>query len=137
MKNFILFTIAIFVFAACTNKNDYELNSDKTYEKSAETLAEREKKSPSAFINVTGSDKKNFFGQTVVRGTIFNNAKVITYKDVSMKLSFYSKTGALLEEDNETIYEAISPGASRSFKSKYFTPKGTDSVGIRVISAKY
>jgi hypothetical protein len=72
-----------------------------------------------------------------VRGEVKNNAKIVTYKDVDIKLSFYSKTGAILEEDHETIYETIAPGATVKFKSKYFTPKGSDSVGFRVVEAKF
>ena len=44
-------------------------------------------------------------GQTVVKGTITNNATVAVFKDVDLKLSFYSKTRALLETDKETIFE--------------------------------
>ena len=76
-------------------------------------------------------------GQTVVIAHVTNKATVCTYKDIEIKLSFYSKTGALLEEDHETVYQSIHPGGSASFKSKYFAPKGTDSVGLTVIRAKY
>ena len=62
---------------------------------------------------------------------------MVSYKDVDIKLFFYSKTGALLQEDQEMIYETIAPGATASFKSKYFSPKGTDSIAMKVVSAKY
>ena len=76
-------------------------------------------------------------GQTVVKGKLISSAKMVTYKDVDIKLSFYSKTGALLEVDQEVIYETIAPGSTVSFKTKYFTPKGTDSVAMKIVSAKY
>jgi hypothetical protein len=53
-----------------------------------------------------------------------------------VQLDFYSKTGALLETDKETIYETIHPGQSKSFKTKYFAPKGSDSVALKVLDAK-
>jgi hypothetical protein len=53
-----------------------------------------------------------------------------------LQLSFFSKTGTLLEKSNETIYDVIAPGKSVDFKTKYFAPKGTDSVGIKVMAAK-
>ncbi|MCZ2223410.1 MAG: hypothetical protein LC122_07245, partial [Chitinophagales bacterium] len=84
---------------------------------------------------VTNRDRKNLIGQTVVIGYFTNTATLCTYKDVQIKLSFYSKTGSLLEEDIETIYETIAPGKKVKFKTKYFTPKGTDSVAIKVLSA--
>jgi hypothetical protein len=62
---------------------------------------------------------------------------MITYKDIEIKISFYSKTGTVLEEDIETIYDTIIPGGSVNFKSKFFTPKGTDSVGFKILEAKH
>lgn len=58
------------------------------------------------------------------------------YKDVDLKLDFYSKTKALLETDKETVYERIHPGETKAFKTKYFAPKGSDSVALRVLGAK-
>ncbi len=122
---------------ACNNQHQYEINSNDKYEKGKETLVAMEQKNPLKFLSVKGGNKKNMLGQTVVRGNIYNHAKIVSYKDVDIKLSFYSKTGALLEEDNNVVYETITPGGSKSFKSKFFTPKGTDSVALKVIGAKY
>jgi hypothetical protein len=62
---------------------------------------------------------------------------MVTYKDVEIKLFFYSKTGTLLEEDVETIYEEVHPGSSVRFKSKYFAPKGSDKLELKVMGAKF
>ena len=83
-----------------------------------------------------GSDRKNLFGQRVIKGTISNKATVASYKDVDVELSFYSETGALLEKDHEVIYETITAGSSTNFKTKYFAPKGTDSVAMKIAGAK-
>ena len=137
MKNILLVSAAILFFSSCSEKNNYNINTDKAYEKNKGSLEDTEKKNPESFIRAVGDQKKNLIGQTVVKGKIFNSAKIVTYKDVAVKLTFYSKTGALLEEDVETIFETVSPGGTKSFKSKYFTPKGTDSVGMKVTGAKY
>jgi hypothetical protein len=118
-----------------SDKKSNELKKDK-YEQTKETLEQTEKKNPERFISVTSRDKHNLIGQTVIKGTLTNNAKVAAYKDVELKLSFYSKTKALLEEDSETIYETIAPGKDTDFKTKYFAPKGTDSIAIKVVGAK-
>ena len=34
------------------------------------------------------------------------------------------------------INQIINPGESQNFKTKYFAPKGTDSVGLQVLGAK-
>ncbi|MNY30246.1 hypothetical protein D3C86_1643410 [compost metagenome] len=84
---------------------------------------------------VSNTDRKNLIGQTVVKGSISNKATICWYKDVELRLSFYSKTGVKLDEGLETIYENIGPGKTIKFKTKYFAPKGTDSVAISINKA--
>lgn len=122
---------------ACNSSQEKEEARRDKYEDSKLSLEEIEKKTPRDFLTVTGTDKKNVLGQTVVKGQIHNHAKMVSYKDVDIKLFFYSKTGALLQEDQEKIYESIAPGSTTTFKSKYFSPRGTDSIAMKVLSAKY
>ena len=129
------FIILSFAFAACTG-DDKDANGKDKYEQTKETLEQSERKNPKRFLSVEGSDKKNLIGQTVIKGTITNKATVASFKDVDVELSFYSKTGALLQRDHEVIYETIAPGNTASFKTKYFAPKGTDSVGLKILGAK-
>ena len=130
------FMALAFAFAACNSKDTGPEKTKDKYEETKQSLGETEKKNPELFLTVSGHDKRNLIGQTVVKGTLSNNAKVSTYKDVDLEISFFSKTGALLEKDHETIYESIAPGASTNFKTKYFAPKGTDSVALKVAGAK-
>ena len=138
MKLFIGIISASILLFSCDgigkNKKD---KTEADYEKSKETLEQREQKDPTKFISVDGDRKKNLIGQTVVKGEVFNNAKIVTYKDVDVKITFYSKTGTILEEDHETVFENIAPGKSANFKAKMFTPKGADSVSFKVEGAKY
>lgn len=131
-----MFTLGVALFA-CTSTEEKEKKNKDKYEDSKLSLEEIEKQSPLQFLSVAGSDKKNLLGQTVVKGKVSNKAKMVTYKDVDIKLFFYSKTGTLLQEDQEIVYESVAPGATVSFKSKYFSPKGTDSIAMKVVSAKY
>jgi len=127
------------IIAAACNSSDKKITEAKDkekYEQTKESLADTEKKNPAQFLSVSGHDRHNLIGQTVIKGTLVNNAKVASYKDVNIELAFYSKTGTLLEKDNETVYEVIAPGESNNFKTKYFAPKGTDSVALKVTSAK-
>jgi hypothetical protein len=133
MKSFIVSFLLIGTLASCDAVS--EKAEKDSYEKSKETLAEKEAKNPKRFLVVTSNDKKNLIGQTVIKGTITNTATVCWYKDVVLKLSFYSKTKVLLEEGGETIYELIGPNNNKKFKTKYFAPKGTDSVAIVVTGA--
>lgn len=140
MKRVILLaSIATMACMGCSSGDDKTADKAKSkdkYEQTKETLEETEKKNPQRFLSVSGHDKKNLWRQTVIKGTISNSAKVASYKDVDVELSFYSKTGALLEKDHEVIYETIAPGSKADFKTRYFAPKGTDSVALRIVAAK-
>jgi hypothetical protein len=125
------------MLAACSSGNGSEAKSEKeSYQLTKEELLKKEQKSPPSFLIVSGHNQKNIVGQTVVKGTITNKASVAVFKDVTLKLSFYSKTQALLETDKETIFETFRPRESKNFKTKYFAPKGTDSVALEVLGAK-
>ncbi len=133
---FILLVLTVTMFS-CNNNNAYNPDLEKdSYEKTKESLREKEEKNPQNFLIISGNDKHNLVGQTVVKAIISNKASVAIYKDVDIQLDFYSKTGTLLETDKETVYEILNPGESKSFKTKYFAPKGTDSVALKILGAK-
>lgn len=132
-----MFGFTTLLFMACTSSEQKENDRNQQYESSKLSVQEIEQQSPLKFLTVSGSDRKNLLGQTVVKGKITNKAKMVTYKDVDIKLSFYSKTGTLLQEDQEMVYETIAPGTSADFKTKYFSPKGTDSIAMKIVSAKF
>ena len=136
MKKYFAVVILVAIFLFACNENDSLQQKKQSYEVTKKELLSKEQKDPTAFISITGHNKKNIVGQTVVRGTLTNKASIAVFKDVDIKLSFYSKTKALLETDKETIFEILEPGESKDFKTKYFAPKGTDSVGLQVLGAK-
>jgi hypothetical protein len=124
------------IFISCTSDSKKSATEKDSYEKTKESMKEKEEKRPSDFLFVAGHGKKNLLGQTVIKGTLVNKASVAIFKDIDLKLSFFSKTNALLETDKETVFEVLHPGESRDFKTKYFAPKGADSVGLDVLGAK-
>lgn len=134
LRGLFLFISVILISCADTTK-EKTFDTD-SYEKSKETLADKERKNPAKFLKVENKDRKNLIGQTVVTGYLINTATVVTYKDVEIKLNFFSKTGAKVDEGIEVVYETIQPGQKVKFKTKYFAPKGTDSVAIQVLNAQ-
>lgn len=128
--------MGLFIAACGSNEKEAEVKAKDKYEQTKETLEQTEKKNPKRFLTVEGHDRRNLLRQTVIKGTITNKATVASYKDVDVELSFFSKTGALLEKDHEVIYETITPGSTKNFKTKYFAPKGTDSVALKIVAAK-
>ena len=135
MKNVAVIILVCIIFS-CKEKTKEQKFDEKTYEVVKETLADREKKNPTRFIVINNRDRKNILGQTVVIVNLTNNATIASYKDIALKLSFFSKTGVKLDEGNETVYETLKPGETTKFKTKYFAPKGTDSVAVKVLNAK-
>ncbi len=136
MKQILIFAILSAIASSCDNNANKAATEKETYKKQKETLQKEEEKNPESFLAVSGFNKKNILGQTVVKGDIISRASIAIFKDVDLQLSFYSKTSALLETDKETIFEVIHPGETKDFKTKYFAPKGTDSVALTVLSAK-
>ncbi len=136
-RTMIAFLVTSAVLFSCTSGDLKNAPSEKeSYELTRQSLLKKEQKNPVNFLFVSGHDKKNLLGQTVVKGALTNKATIAVFKDVDLKLSFYSKTRALLETDKETIFELLQPGETKNFKTKYFAPKGTDSVALQVLSAK-
>jgi hypothetical protein len=132
----IYLVFSLFLLSACNNKEKKEAARQDQYETSKKTIEEIEKESPLKFITVTSTNKRNIVGQTVVKGVIKNKATTVSYKDFTIKVSFFSKTGTLLEEDEETIMEKIEAGDEFEFKSKFFAAKGSEEVELKVIAAK-
>ena len=130
------FFVIILFLLACNDKGKKQDAKSDNYETSKMTISEIESKNPKKFLKVEGRDKHNLIGQTVVKGKISNTATVVVYKDVTIKISFFSKTGTLLEEDEETIFENVNPNSSIEFKSKFYAPKGSEDVKLKIISAK-
>ena len=132
----VLFLLLNVLLFACKSKAKKEADETDKYEKAKESLEEKEKKTPTAFLKVSGNDKHNLIGQTVIRGVVSNNAKICVYKDVELELSFFSKTGALLLRDHEVIYETIAAGGTQDFKTKIKAPIGSDSIALKIYAAK-
>ena len=139
MKKYIAFLIlaaSVVLFSCSSDTTTKEKTEKESYQLTKDELLKKEQKNPQDFLMVSGYNKKNILGQTVVKGTILNKASIATFKDVEINLSFYSKTQALLETDKETEYITIGPGQAKDFKTKYFVPKGVDSVALQVLGAK-
>lgn len=134
IKLFLFVALSSFVWA-CKNDGTEKKFNEKTYEEKKESVEEVEKKNAQRFLSIESKDRKNLIGQTVVKGSIYNSATVAVYKDIELRLTFFSKTRTKLDEGIETIYETVSPGQTVKFKTKYFAPKGTDSVAIKVVKA--
>ena len=136
MKQLVALTILATVLSCNSGDKKVTEKKDK-YEQTKETLEETEKKNPTRFLSASiNKERKNLIGEKVVIGEVTNNAKVASYKDIQVEISYFSKTGAFLMSTTDVVYNVVKPGKSASFKNKEFAPKGTDSVAVKVVDAK-
>jgi hypothetical protein len=133
------YLVSLFILSAtlfsCASKDQHKKLDKETYIQQKESLLDKEKKSPKEFLTITGVDKRNFWGQTVFKGVIHNEATVCSYKNVRVKLLYYKTDGTLVTNHEEEFDETVKPGNDIEFKAKYKTPKGTDSVVASIMSA--
>jgi hypothetical protein len=132
----VLVIAAVLSLNSCSSSDKKTAGKKDKYEQAKESLEATEKKNPLRFLSVTYDDKKNLFKKTITKGEIKNNATVAVFKDVEYKIMYYSETGTLLGESATTDHSSIEPGKSLSFKAKEWAPKDTDSVVVKLISAK-
>ena len=129
-------SIIILFFTALASCNGADTKLDKgNYERTKESLEEKEKNNPLSFLVVSGSEKRNMLGKTVINGMIENKASVCSYKDVRVKMLYY-KEGTLVANHEQVLDEVVKANSSSTFKTRYFTPKGTDSVALSIMSAQ-
>lgn len=133
MKQLFLSLLIVAGLFACKSKE--KKVDEQKYEEQKTNLLTKEKESPKHFLVLTGDDHRNLFGKTVYNGIIKNNATVCAYKGVRVKL-LYFKNGTQVANHEEVFDNTIEPNDDFSFKAKYKTPKGTDSVAAYIMTAK-
>ncbi len=135
MKQIIFIAIIVTGLIACGSKDKEKKFDNHTYEEQKTSLLDKEKNHPLQFLKIEGDDRRNIWGQTVYKGTITNKATLCSYRDVRVKL-LYFKAGVQVANHEELFDNSISPNDDYSFKAKYKTPRGTDSVAVYIMSAK-
>ena len=133
MRSVVLLLILAIGLFSCKNKD--KKFDDHSYQETKISLAEKERNNPREFLQLSGDDHRNFFGKTVYKGVIKNTATVAAYNEVRIKL-LYFKNGIQVANHEEQFEKTIPPNDDFSFKARYKTPKGTDSVAAYIMSAK-
>ena len=133
MKSIFKLLIFSLLVLSCSSKEEKQIDKED-YNQQKESLADKEKRSPKSFLEISGTYKRNIWGKTVYKAEIKNTASICSYKNVRVKL-LYFKEGVQVTNHEELIEESISPNNIFDFKAKYKTPKGTDSVAAYIMSA--
>lgn len=128
MKYVLVICCACLLFS-CKEKFD-----SKNYNENKISLAQHESENPQQFIHISSDEKRNLFGNTVIKGTLVNTASVAAYKNTRIKMLCYAN-GVRVEEHEDVIPDLLKPGVVKNFKLRYHLPKNTDSLDISVMSA--
>ena len=110
------------------------------------TLEERERQNPRRYLDVSSSltpnlVRKNIFSKEkvdgyILKGNIRNSASQAYFKDIGIKITFYSKTESRISSRNYLVYELIPPGFSQSFSYKIDAPPpGYAAFSVDVVDA--
>lgn len=114
-------------------------NSEPTgasYQEQKMTIAEMENADPIRFLSADGKYNESFWGTKLkIRGEIINQATVASYKDVTIQVTYYSKTNTVLGTNEYTLYEVFQPNTITPFKLDIDNYKDVNSIGWEVIRA--
>ncbi len=80
--------------------------------------------------------KKDKVDGQIISGTVTNSATAASFKDVVIQMTYFSKTGTIIEKNNFVIYEIYAPGITKSFSYKIDIPGSTSKYHAEIFSAQ-
>lgn len=131
----LLILLGFYLYNQSQSSPYYAPYEEKTPEQLRAEPAESERQNPGKYIAGESKMRTNLIGEKVIEGTVVNNATVAIFKDIVLDISFKSKTGAVISNQQFTIYELLSPGQSAKFKFKTFTSKAVKDYQASILTA--
>jgi len=134
--------ITIFTKLYNSNEQDNSEKSDKngksskeTYKEKVMSLKEIEYSQPTKLLSAYATYEEDFLGDFIVECTITNNAKVATFKDVEVRITYYAKTGTEIASEKHVIYEVFPPQSTKTVELRINNYEHVNSLGIEIIGA--
>lgn len=137
---------------SCSSDIRHEENIPKTPEELKAELKNLENNNPLGYLSYNDVTlqpqkklvkKETFFKSAVyeddgalILGSITNNATLATYKDIVIKVSYYSQTETLIKTKSYVLYEYYKPNTLNYFSFKVYPPKAYVNFGIKIKAAK-
>jgi hypothetical protein len=113
-------------------------NSDNpaSYLEQKMTIEETENSDPTRFLSADGKYNSSFWGTELkIRGEITNRATIADYKDVTVRVTYFSKTKSVLGTKEYTLYEIYKPNFVTPFRLNITNYKDVETIGWEVIRA--
>lgn len=128
----VLVLVGLEVFASYNDNN----SQSESYADKVLTIEEIENNTPTDFLSANGKYRKSFWGTKLkLDVSVTNQATVAEYKDVVIRIKFYSKTQTLIGTEDHTIYEILPPNSVKNFKVEVKNYKDVETIGWDVIDA--
>ena len=71
----------------------------------------------------------------LIEGFIVNKATLAKYKDIKVRVTYYSQTKTLIDEEAYIFYEFYDPNSTKQFSLKVDPPKAYKTFGFELIYA--
>ena len=98
-------------------------------------LRQTEIQHPVSYISTKFSWWKNLVGETVIEGTLTNNATMAPFKDPVLRVTWLSKTNTPMRVSSYPVYEYLGPRQSVPYKLKVHGPRKAESINLAIESA--
>lgn len=127
--------LGVFVLFNTFMTNNPKSNPSNVHVKKM-TVEETENANPKQFLSVEGKYNENIWGTKFkVKGEITNRASIADYKDIIIRIKYYSKTKTVIASEDYTIYEVFPPNQVKSFKLDAAKYKDVESIRLNIIGA--
>lgn len=127
-KLFFLALIAIAMLQSC--------GSGSSYQEKVQTIEEMERSEPLSFLGISGKFEENFWGDEInIEAEVSNSATVASYKDIVVRVSYYTKTNTLLGSEDFTVYEVFKPNTIKKVALNVTKYKNVKALNLEIISA--
>lgn len=108
----------------------------KTYEEKVKSVEEVEQEDPVRFLEADGTYRETLLGDKLkINCEITNSATVASYKDVVIRVTFYSKTNTVVGTEDYTVYEEFPASKKRTVELRVKNYSNVHQIGWKVLKA--
>lgn len=130
-----IIAIAVVSIVVINLLNDDNKGSESYHDK-VMSIEEIEQSQPTNFLYASGTYNENFWGDKFkISCEIINKATVASYKDVIIRVTYYTKTKTKIGSEDHTIYEIFPPTSSKIVDLKVNNYKNVSFIDWEVINA--
>jgi hypothetical protein len=134
LKNsFVILILVSIIFTSCQEK---KVNKDN-YGTLVYELKMYERENSLSFLKVEGDYSENFWGDKIdIDAEIINDAKVASFKDVQLRVTYFSKTKSVITTKDYVVYEVFLPQKKTKIVMKIENFKEAETISLEVVGAK-